>query len=354
MATAEEALEARTPIGADLAEGVKALSLDQKITFTKYVRLVLPLDGYVFWVRGDSVSRGALLNASRLNQATLNEGANVTADARTLVAMGSLHYATDQRQDQEATYAVNRVVFTSLQEVQDFNQIGPNLLFIAEFDGIRFAFSSRGSFYKQTQLYHYVGQAIFATMESQIIDDPRELNTRALIVSNSLPAWLALNQFDPTWPVPLPLPAIQLFPSFLSPSNTPPPYGTIHIDPNETQSLSMAPAFGSRLSQQQPTRDLVTVTLWGANNDVALTFASAVMQYMLDTEVMGLMDTPTPRDDHITQNELNVLAQKKRIIFEVSYLQGQMRDIARQLILTCVPEYIPQEHPLPPCQEIQS
>ena len=51
VANPNEALFAQgTPIGADLQTGVEAISIQQTVTFTKYVRLVLPLDGYVFWV----------------------------------------------------------------------------------------------------------------------------------------------------------------------------------------------------------------------------------------------------------------------------------------------------------------
>ena len=40
----------------DLAAGVDMLSIQQEITFTRYIRLVLPLDGYVFWVKADMVA----------------------------------------------------------------------------------------------------------------------------------------------------------------------------------------------------------------------------------------------------------------------------------------------------------
>jgi len=72
VSNAYEALGARGPLAADLAEGVIAIGQDQEITFTKYVRLVLPVDGYVFWVKADLVGPSALLNAGRLNSVALN------------------------------------------------------------------------------------------------------------------------------------------------------------------------------------------------------------------------------------------------------------------------------------------
>ena len=60
--------------------------------FTKYVRLILPMDGYVFWVRSD------LLTPFTLVQTTV---------------MGSFHYATDQLQEEAETYSRNRVAIST-------------------------------------------------------------------------------------------------------------------------------------------------------------------------------------------------------------------------------------------------
>ncbi len=338
MATADEAAEARTPMGANLAAGVNMLSLDQVVTFTAYIRVVLPLDGYVFWVRSGITTQSSVLNVNPLNVPVLN-GAAVTVVPDTIDAQGSLHIATDQSQTEPSTYAINRVVFTSLVEVQDLNLVDDDILYIAEFDGVRFAFSSRASFYKQANLYHYVGHAIYSWMESQIIDYPAQLNARELIVSNSLPAWLALNLYRPTIPVPVPLPRITLYPSFLVPSNLPPPFGAVHIDPGMTKPIQMAPIFDRRTGSYLFTSDTVTITLYGATNAVAIDFRDAVLQYTLDTDAFGLTNTPVVMDDKQIQNELNAIAMRKHITFEVNYYQQNMRDLARQLILSCVPAY---------------
>ena len=62
----------------------------------------------------------------------------------------------------------------------------------------------------------------------------------------------------------------------------------------------------------------------------------------------GILNTPTVRDEKQIQNELSTLAMKKRIIFDVSYYQQMMRDTARQMILSCIPEFIIGDSPLPP------
>lgn len=341
MATAVEAAASRTPIGSDLKAGIDAISINQTVTFTLYVQVILPFDGYVFWVKADQLSSSALQNTSLLNAFQLNQVSSVATAAPTLTAMGSLHYESDQRQDEDATYVVNRVTFTSEVPIQDFNAVGPKLMYIGTFDGVRFAFNNRASFYRQTSVWHYSGNAIYSTMDSQIIDNPSLLNTNRLISTNSLPAWLALNNYAPAWHVDLPFPRIPLYPSFLSPSNWVPPYITVHVEPSSTRSLQMVPFLNSTLSHYQLTSDTVTLTLWGCDNDLATTIYDAILQYTLDTGAFGIMGMPVIRDDRPIQTELQIIGQKKRIVFEVSYNQASVRAIVRQLILSAFVTYIP-------------
>ncbi len=322
MSTVAESASARTPLGADLKAGVDAISYDQKITFTKYVQKVLPLDGYVFWVRGDLLS---------------------PPQANVVEVMGSFHYATDQKQDEAETYSVNRVVFTSEGEIDFFNEVNPTTLYIGTFEGVDFAFSSRGSFYRQAELWHYRGNAIYSDMRSQIITTSGQLAALGpLIVSNSLPVWLSLNTFTPTWPFypDLPLP-FTLYPSFLAPQNIVPPWGTIHIGHEDTNPIVSAPFFQPTLSQEQFSYDHVLITLWGATNAVAQNFIATVNQFSYDTGLIGIMNRPIIRDEKRTQNELGVIAQKKVIEYDVSYIQGNIVNFTRKLIVTTVPTYIP-------------
>jgi hypothetical protein len=39
------------------------------------------------------------------------------------------------------------------------------------------------------------------------------------------------------------------------------------------------------------------------------------------------------------QSEMNVIAMKKSIVYEINYYQERVRDIARQLILHVIPNY---------------
>jgi hypothetical protein len=110
----------------------------------------------------------------------------------------------------------------------------------------------------------------------------------------------------------------------------------VHIGEEDTDVVAAFPTLGPTASHQQLARDRVRVTLYGLNNAAALTFQDAAIAYGSDTEVFGITNMPTVRDVKETQAELLTLAMKKRITFEVSYLQSTMRDVARQLITSCL------------------
>lgn len=322
MVDISEADGAPLPLGAVLQAGVDEISSSQTITFTKYVRLVLPLDGFVFWVAASMVTPSALYNAMGFNTSAFAAGQVVATGAPTLTVAGSLHYATDVRQNEDETLAVNRVVFTAQRPVNDLNDVGPNVMYIGTFEGRRFAFSQRRSFYYQAALWHYAGDAIYPDMETQIIDDPRGFDSRSLVVSNSLPAWLTLTKFMP------------MYPSFAVPANVLPPYGAVHIEPANTVALQAFPSKDSTGSHFQLVQDKVRITTYGLRNNAALDFQDYVTQYSLDTDNIGIMNTPAFRDEKRTQVELGILAMKKTIEFDVSYYQTRIADVARQLILS--------------------
>jgi hypothetical protein len=335
MSDAMQASHAKTELASDLAAGVQQLSLNQTIVFTLYARVVLPIDGYVFWVRSDLLSAAALLAAGAITGTEIEQTQMVRARMQ---VMGSLHYATQIYQDESETYAIDQVVFTSLQEVQDLNAVSPTLLYIGEFDGRRFAFSSRKSFYRQAGLWHYVGNAIYPDMETQVIDDIEAFST-AQVVSNSLPGWLAFNGFSPAYG--FRNPGITLYPSFLSPENLAPPFGTVHIDPATTKAHALAPTLDPATSSHyQLCSEQVRVTLWGARNTNAMDFVDAINQYTLSLDApFGLMNNPAMRDEKRTQAELATIAMKKSILYEVSYLQTRINTVGQQIIKKAIPSY---------------
>jgi hypothetical protein len=268
--------------------------------FDKYTRAVLPIDGFAFWVKtGTSIK-----------------------------VQGSLHYATELEQRQDETTAVNRVVFNTNQEVQEFNDVGPTTIYVGRFEDIRFAFSSRENWFRQAGIYHYLGSAVYSDMTTQLLDNISQLPVDA-VVSNSLPIWLGLNGGS-TMPFPQGFAPLPLFPSFLVPANFAPPFASVHVA--DTLALQAAPYLDSQFDHSQLVRDRVQVTTYGARNDQVIDFIDYVNQFTLDTDDMGVMSMAVVMDDKRAQPELAILAQKKTIDWEVSYYQQRARDAARQLI----------------------
>jgi len=330
-----------------LKAGTEQLSARQTVTFTKYYRVVLPLDGYLFWVNAALISEGSIPNVAPFDTVTPNTPA-VSGVPTTIQIEGSLHYDIERRQVDDQTYDVNRVIFTSESAISDFNEIGPGILWLGSYNNplsdegtIRFAFDKRKNFYQQANLYHYVGDAVYPDMETQIIDTLDGFDTRNVVVSNSLPIWLAMDPSNPPFPYPASQ-KIPLYPSFLVPDDATPPYAAVHIYPDETQCMTVAPYIDSATSSHyQLTRDKVKITFLGTRNFNAMDFVDYVnnltMQYHAD---FGIMNIPSVRDEKRNQDEISAIAMKKSVIYEVTYNQMRMRDVAIAHIEKVIPHYI--------------
>jgi hypothetical protein len=322
MTTVNEAVgSAAGGLASTLAAGVKQLSGNTKVTFLLYRRLVLPLDGFVFWVR---------------NSLTLPTHPIVTDVKDTLIIDGSIHYSTEIGQEQDATIGYNTIVFTALAPTDAFQEIAPQLMYLATYQGIRFAFSSHGKYYQEAGLWHYMGTAVTSVTDIQIIDDIKDL-PQEQIISNSLPIWLAMPSYVPPYPgFECPF---DLYPSFLVPQNEPPPYGTVHIE--KTTALEAVALLGPRLQSSQLAWEKVIVTTYGVDNDDIITFLNFVIQYSGDWSYIGIRNMPIISDEKREQSELQVIAQKKIIEFEVNYVQQSVRDVARQYIKRCIVDWNP-------------
>ena len=293
-------------------DGLRVLSGGAEVVFVQYTRQVLPLDGYVFWLRTQQVC-----------------------------VAGSLHVSSAKRQNEDETLSVNRVMFSTGTEVQQFNDIKPNTLWIGSNQGIKFAFSESSSRYTEAGLWHYIGDAVYPALESQLIDVASQLNPETLIVSNSLPIWLTLQSYSPIWLL-VPNPTIALFPSFAVPDNLRPVYGVVHVMPDQTEALSAVAAFDAWSGHSQLVADRVRVTLYGATNAIAAAFFDLVQQYMDDSSTaIGLMSSAVIRDEKRTQPEISALAMKKTIEYRVSYTQAAVRAVARQLLLQATASIYP-------------
>lgn len=324
----QESLNNQSQLKAALDAGLNTLSNDQIICFQKYIKVVLPLDGFVFWVKADLLSPSALFNANQYNQIAFGQPPAIVSGPNEICAQGSLHHTIINRQDPDQAVAVNHMVFTSEVEIQDLNDVSPQMIYMACVDNELFAFSERKSFYKNAGIYHYAGDAVFPTMRSQIINNVRGFDAQSVVVSNSLPIWLSLNQIMP------------IYPAYLVPDNLRPPFAT--IDVTATDALQAAPFIDSRSNHYQLARDRVRVTIFGLRNNAALDYQDLINAYMSPEQAgaMGLMSTPITTDDHQWQTEISALAMKKSLTYEVSYNQQRIRDVARQFILECIPTLV--------------
>ena len=330
MANVFETSGAKPQLASGLAEGVNTLSGNEQVTFTLYVKLVLPLDGYVFWVNAALLTDTAIYNAAQYDR-LLYDNYNGAVPARSITAQGSFHLAQELHQLDDRTTVYNHITFTSLQPIQDFNLINPQLIYVATYQNVQFAFSRKDNYYKQADLYHYRGDALYSIMDTQLIDSMTDFDTTSVIVSNSLPIWLSLNQYFP------------MYPSYLVEQNLPPPYASVEIIPSNTEALGQFPIVnnvlingGATPSTQstinQLATDTVKISIYGIRNNEALNFANYVFQYSMDTDNIGIQNMPIMQDEKVTQPEFGIIAMTKTITFKVSYYQNTVNNVAQQLI----------------------
>jgi len=290
-----------TQIKSDLEAGLKSLSGDQVVTFNRYTRAVLPLDGYVFWVRDLATE--------------------------SIQVSGSIHYSTYQQQNDDETIGLNKVIFTTSTLITEFNNVSTNAMWIGSKDSIRFGFTSRDGVYDNAGLYHYRGDAIYPAMFTQIIDNPAApVDLGGLIASNSLPLWLELNQYAP------------VYPAMLLPSNLPPPY--IVADISSTRALQSMPDISPNSTSKQLLTERVKLTIYGLRNDAAIDFHNYILTNSLNYDKFGILNMSVVADEKRGQSELGILAQKKSVEYEISYYQYRSQNVARQLVLSAIPSII--------------
>ena len=280
-----------------LRAGLQSISQNQNVVFVKYNRVILPYDGYVFWVKDP--------------------------DTDPIEVFGSFHYQTDQKQELDHTIAYQNVVFTTPTQINNFNDLQPEDLWLGQGPTFEFSFSSHGNYYEQANLWHYRGQAVYPEMRTQVLQNYHDLPVDP-IVSNSLPIWIALNDYAP------------VYPSFLVPDNLTPPYIVCHIDADATTSLQPIPWY-TEDNTWQLMRDRVRLIIYGFDNRTVQNY----LQYIVRSSMCGAfgimkMGMAVKDGKHI-QSELNVLGQQKFVEIEVSYNQSAVNDTILQYIQKVLP-----------------
>lgn len=312
-----------------LENGLKVLSDNQQVLFTRYVRLVLPADGFIFWVKKSLIrqSNGAI-NNFMLNSVPINDSRIITEPDDSFYVEGSFHYSTENVQETSRVYGRNIVVFTTTSDIDDFNNIGESELLIGTFDDVQFAFSSRGKFYRGAGLFHYTGEAINPIMRSHVIDSLEQVQT-IQVVNDSLPIWMLLNKYAP------------VYPAYRGLQNARPPFMSVEII--DSVPLQQAPFIDKDNNRDQLCKDTVEITCYGLDNNAVLDYIHYVVreQALIPFSGFGICNTPISKTVNIPQSELNVTANTKKITFEINYYQSRTIDIARQLILEAFVECLP-------------
>ncbi|MBW5879366.1 hypothetical protein H0I71_23330, partial [Yersinia enterocolitica] len=72
---------------------------------------------------------------------------------------------------------------------------------------------------------------------------------------------------------------------------------------------------------------------------MALDFVDFVVNKAQEEETFGITNMPIPQDAKSGQVEINALAKKKTVDFEVNYYQATTREISQQLINTVIVNY---------------
>lgn len=314
MSVATEAMGPGTnAMASALAAGLDTIDQKQSVAFTLYVKQILPIDGFVFWLKADQL---------------------VTPPADmplVLLIEGSLHHATVNTQSEDENFATQRLIFTAKDPVSSLSAMAPDTLYMAEVDGYKYAFSARSNWYRQADLYHYTGDAVYPALADMVIDDIADLDLTNRVMSDSMPIWLMLTHsvlpaFANTW---------KLYPAYLLPDNLEPPYAAVNVDERQTRALSAGKFYDGVGNRFQLVTDTVEISFYGVRNDEILDWIDGVVQYALDNAtVFGVMNSPVPGDMKRTQVEISTIAQKKTVTFQVCYYQTRLNAIVHKYILS--------------------
>lgn len=310
-----------TDIEAILGDATNVLDHVSAYTFQGYSKVVLPLDGFVFW--------------------TQNVPVTIT---------GSLHVLQNIVQEDDGTYGGGTVLFTTQTRIPDF-ETPADRIWVLSVAGWRAAFSQQQGFFPAAGMWHYFGNIIPPPVLTQLLDDPTAVDFTQPVVSNSLPLWLGLNTYQS------PLGAegfsgsditgyegrqLMLFPSDLSPANYRPPYGTVDIE--FTKALQADAYLDPNRTHWQLCQDTVKITLYGLQNNAAMDFVDLVTEYTqfgIDKETgltpFGVMNMPVMTDSRRKQPEITSIAMQKVITYEVDYYQFRAITMGRKLILDALP-----------------
>ena len=138
MPTLDELQGASGSLHDALAAGIADISQATTVEFTLYQKVVLPLDGYVFWLRSGSFEQA-----------------------------GAIHFSAERQQEETETRGRNTVIFTTQELVQDLNTEDTQTLAVGDIGGQLYSFGRHGWYFPQAGVYHYQGDGVPVSMSGQ-------------------------------------------------------------------------------------------------------------------------------------------------------------------------------------------
>jgi hypothetical protein len=276
-----------------IAQGIEYLSGATQYTFNLFIKFVSPIDGLVYWIPAPN--------------------------SEPVTVAGSFHITADQQQNIADSKTFSQVWLSTQTEIPQFRDVGGDSLYCGVVDGRRYAFNSQGKYYRQANVFHYAGDILYPTMETQFINSPDDIT---LTVTNSLPVWLAH-----------PLAGVPIFPAYLVPKDQPPPYVSVFIPPEKTETLALNLRRSALDNPDILARDEIVLNLVGLSNAQAFQYVRTIENYLRgNIDGVGLAAPFTIHDDHETQTAFSVLAKRKRVILSANYHQKSVVNVARGLI----------------------
>lgn len=297
-----------TPLHHSLKGGLDDISYNEDVIFHEYRRKVLPLDGFLFWVK--------------------------TYVSRTV--SGSLHVSTHSQSTEIENYDLSQLVFSTTENIHTFHSTQADRVWVGHVGPIRFLIGAQKNTFKEAGLFHYSAETIPPSHRPQFIETEAELDGYTPVVGTSLPLFLSLPT-DTTpalnwcpWPKDVPV-----FPSFSAPDNQEPPYIIVHNDPHKVQSAGMGAVDPLTGDTHQILQEHVRLTLVGLPHTQAANVRDYILHWaLLHSDVLGIVNTPVLTDEKRALNEASALAMIKTLELDVMYSQNTVRHTALKLINT--------------------
>lgn len=275
-----------------LQDGLDTVRQGQTISFITYERVILPYDGFVYWVK--------------------------TGNEQTLVA-SMVHDENELHHEDQNFRNDSGLIITTTEPLLDFSQDGLDTMSVFEYNNNLYVLRKTGYNSEQSGLFHNIARVIEPALRSILLDSKDDFLKKKAQFTNSIGLFVLLScgyfEF-----VSIDYP---IYPEWLVPLNKKPPYITVGV--TETEALNNGfntVNVDNSLFLVKPAKDYVDINLYGLDNNEALNFLVKLERWSLFYKKIGFLNMPRIKDEQLAQNEIGSLAQKKIIELEIFYYQG--------------------------------